>query len=211
MTNSHIDKEYTGTKGRILAWFMSSYLRELLELLWLGGPFPALADMLNLSGKETILDAGCGSGYYSIKLAHRVEQGRVIGVDSSPQMLETFSHRIRNAGVGEWVEAKQGDITALPLKADSVDRAFCALVWHHVHDPQASAREMHRVIKPGGVVVVADFLAKGSGKGAPGSAGHHSAKPFDEAEMRAILESAGFTNVSTRIFRRLVLGRGEKQ
>ncbi|MDH5511134.1 MAG: class I SAM-dependent methyltransferase [Nitrospinota bacterium] len=210
MTDHHMNKEYSGTKGKIIAWFMSSWLRELFERVWLGEPFPKMVELLGLLGNETILDAGCGSGFYAIKLAHKVEQGKVIGVDSSPEMLAAFKRRANKAIVAELTEAREGDITALPMDADSVDRAFCAMVWHHIPDSLSAAREMHRVLKPGGVVVVADFHVAGPAKGTPGHTIHPSGKAFTQVEMRAILEGAGFTNVSTHIYRKLVMGRGEK-
>ncbi|MDH5639611.1 MAG: class I SAM-dependent methyltransferase, partial [Nitrospinota bacterium] len=199
MTHSHMDKEYSGTKGKIIAWFMSSWLREIFESAWLGQPFPKMVQLLNLSGNETILDAGCGSGFYAIKLAHKVEQGKVIGVDSSPEMLAAFGRRAKRAVVEDRIEVREGDITALPMDTDSVDRAFCALVWHHVHDPLSSAREMHRVLKPGGVAVVGDFLVAGPAKGEVGHTSHPASKTFTQVEMRDILESAGFDNVTTQI------------
>lgn len=99
----------------------------------------------------TVADLGCGTGFLAAWLAER--GASVIAVDHSERMLRTARQR---AGAG--VTFRKGEIDALPLAANEVDAAFCNLVWHHLPDHAAAARELYRVVRPGGRVVVSDLL-----------------------------------------------------
>ena len=108
---------------------------ELLAQAWPCGP--------------RVLDLGCGAGFLSSMLAMRSDE--VIGVDHSERMLQ----EARANAVG--AEFRQGELDALPLGDGEVHAAFANLVWHHVPDHDAAAREVFRVVAPGGVVVVSDL------------------------------------------------------
>lgn len=99
----------------------------------------------------TVADLGCGAGYLSEYLAGR--GARVIAVDHAPAMLATARRRLPTA-----VECRRGELDALPLQDAEVDAAFANLVWHHLADGSAVAREIARVLKPAGRVVVTDML-----------------------------------------------------
>lgn len=108
---------------------------ELLAQAWPCGP--------------KVADLGCGAGFLSSLLALR--SAEVIGVDHSERMLQEA--RANAAGA----EFRRGELDALPLGDGEVHAAFANLVWHHVPDHDAAAREVHRVVAPGGVVVVSDL------------------------------------------------------
>jgi SAM-dependent methyltransferase len=97
-----------------------------------------------LRGDETVLDVGCGNGRYLTALAGRGHAGPVLGVDLSLGMLRTAGGRRLIAG----------DAAALPLRDGSVDVALAPHMLYHVPDPAAAVRELHRVLRPGGRVVV---------------------------------------------------------
>ena len=98
-----------------------------------------------------VADLGCGTGFLALWLAERGAQ--VIAVDHSERMLGQAKQR-----QAATVEFRQGEIDALPLRAAEVDAAFSNLVWHHLPDHEAAAREVFRVLRPGGTVVVSDML-----------------------------------------------------
>jgi ArsR family transcriptional regulator len=99
-----------------------------------------------------VADLGCGTGFLSSQLAPFAK--RVIAVDHSPRMLEAAQKKAlpRNC------EFRQGELDALPIEDESVDAAFANLVWHHLPDLQAAAREVFRILKAGGAVVISDLL-----------------------------------------------------
>ncbi|MGE0144558.1 MAG: ArsR/SmtB family transcription factor [Planctomycetota bacterium] len=99
-----------------------------------------------------VADLGCGTGFLTEVLARRF--ARVIAVDHSDGMLAEARQRI----FGEHVEFRRGELDRLPLADGEVDAAFANLVWHHVADMDAAAREVLRVLRPGASAVVSDLL-----------------------------------------------------
>ena len=104
-----------------------------------------------LSGREpgVALDAACGTGRFAEFLAKCGH--RVIGTDSSPDML---SHARRRVPAGEFHVA---ELDRLPLADDSVDVIVCALALVHVPDLQPVLAELTRVLRPGGDLVISDI------------------------------------------------------
>ncbi|MBL8755354.1 MAG: ArsR family transcriptional regulator [Planctomycetes bacterium] len=101
---------------------------------------------------SAVADLGCGAGFLANWLAAR--DVPVIAVDHSERMLA----KARQADRATRVQFRQGELDALPLGDAEVDAAFSNLVWHHLPDLDAAAREVCRVLRPGGVVVVSDLL-----------------------------------------------------
>ncbi|MBU6367492.1 MAG: metalloregulator ArsR/SmtB family transcription factor [Gemmatimonadetes bacterium] len=98
-------------------------------------------------------DLGCGTGALAEALAPHV--ARVEAVDASPAMLAAARTRLApldNVGLHD------GTLEALPLADASLDAAVLLLVLHHVADPRAALREVARVVRPGGRVVVGDMV-----------------------------------------------------
>jgi SAM-dependent methyltransferase len=133
-----------------------------------GGAYNALYDrpaMLGLIGEVDaldVLDAGCGPGLYAEELVRR--GARVTGVDASPRMIE-----LARARLGDGASFRVHDLEAplLWARPASFDLAVLALVIHHVDDRVALLRELHRVLRPGGHLVIsthhpmADWLRLG--------------------------------------------------
>ena len=94
-----------------------------------------------------VLDLGCGNGSNSSILAAR--GGRVASMDISPDLLALAEQRVRLDGYGDAVTSVCGSAHAIPLPDESVDLVFGAAILHHL-DLALTARELHRVLKPGG-------------------------------------------------------------
>ena len=109
---------------------------------------PALLDERWIVG-----DLGCGTGQVACALAPFV--ARVIAVDRSGEMLQAARRRVRDLPS---VEIKRGELEALPIADAELDAATLLLVLHHLPDPAAALAEAHRVLKPGGRLVMADML-----------------------------------------------------
>lgn len=103
-----------------------------------------------------VADVGTGTGILAAELARL--GCRVVAVDSSPRMLEVARERLGGAGVSG-VEFLEADAGSLPLAAASLDAAVAHMVLHYLPRPEAAVGEMARVVRPGGRVVVVDFLA----------------------------------------------------
>ncbi len=102
----------------------------------------------------TVADLGAGTGALTASLAPWV--GRVIAVDGSTEMLDAL--RRRTAGMAG-VDVRRGELEQLPIEDASVDVAFMVLVLHYVVEPRAALAEAHRVLRPGGRLVVVDMRA----------------------------------------------------
>jgi ubiquinone/menaquinone biosynthesis C-methylase UbiE len=106
-------------------------------------------------------EIACGPGLIARALAPRV--GSVVGFDLTPAMVEKARAEAAAAGV-ENVDFEVGDATALDVPDDSFDGAITRFSLHHIPAPVRVLEEMRRVVKPGGWVVVSDFVADDDGE-----------------------------------------------
>ena len=97
-------------------------------------------------------DIGAGAGFVTEGLLRRGL--RVIAVDRSEAMLEEMK---RKFGEGGAVEYRIGEAESLPLEDRSVDYVFANMCLHHVESPSTAVREMARILKPGGRLVITDL------------------------------------------------------
>lgn len=111
-------------------------------------------EALAVAPGERVLDVGCGPGFYCAELADAVgPSGAVVGVDSSPAMLELAARRCADLTA---VEIREADATTLPVDDESFDAALCVQVLEYVPDPTAALAEIERALRPGGRVLVWD-------------------------------------------------------
>ncbi|NIJ06629.1 SAM-dependent methyltransferase [Sphingomonas vulcanisoli] len=118
------------------------------------------------SGAEQVLDVGCGRGLLLIEAARRLTSGHANGVDlwrSEDQSANAPEAALRNArieGVAHRVSIRTGDARELPFPAQSFDLVMSHWVLHNLPtDAQRSQAvgEMVRVLKPGGLILLADI------------------------------------------------------
>jgi SAM-dependent methyltransferase len=106
----------------------------------------------------TVVDIGCGAGTDLLLAARRVgADGRAIGVDMTEGMRERARHGAAACGLRH-VDVREGDVTALPVEAESVDVVISNGVLNLVADKRAAIAEIRRVLKSGGRVQVADIV-----------------------------------------------------
>ena len=105
-------------------------------------------DRLELRGDETVLDAGCGSGRLTELLIERVPDGRVIGVDASPSMIDAARERL-----GAGADLRVADLVALNLGGDTVDVVYSTATFHWIADHDALFASLRAALRPGGRLV----------------------------------------------------------
>jgi ubiquinone/menaquinone biosynthesis C-methylase UbiE len=146
---------------------------------------------------ERLLDLGCGTGRFTAFLAG-VFGARTLGIDGSPAMLTA---RARGAGEtsarGPALAFAAADAAALPLRRATIDLALLSMVYHLLEPAEPALAELHRVIRPGGWVVVrtptrelldrVEFLAF-----FPQARAIDDARIPPRAELRVAFQRAGF-------------------
>lgn len=151
------------TTGRVLH-FAAGY--DLVAWLFLRGKERQFRDrLLNLAeirAGDSVLDIGCGTGSLAIAAKQRLgPAGAVEGIDRSPAMIARSKKKAKRRAVE--VSFGTGVAEALPFPDGRFDVTFSTLMLHHLPEPIRPdfAREMRRVLKPGGRALVVDLAAHG--------------------------------------------------
>jgi SAM-dependent methyltransferase len=109
-----------------------------------------------LSPDERVLDLGCGAGTDTLVAAQMVgPRGHVVGIDMTPEMLGKARAAAEEMGVAN-IELIEGEIEQLPLPDESVDVVISNGVIDLVPDKDVVFAEIHRVLRPGGRIQLAD-------------------------------------------------------
>ncbi|HSR30220.1 MAG TPA: class I SAM-dependent methyltransferase [Anaerolineae bacterium] len=102
------------------------------------------------------LDAGCGAGLQALLLAEAVgPAGHITGLDLSPELLTCAKDMVKKAGLSERISFREGDVNDLPFDDDTFDWAWSVdLVGYAPIEPLPLVKELARVVKPEGSVVI---------------------------------------------------------
>lgn len=103
---------------------------------------------------DVVLDIGCGWGR-SFKLLHdRFSPCRIVGIDIDPQMLEASRAEIRRNALS--VDLMLSSAARIPLPDASTDLVLCHQTFHHLVHQEAALQEIFRVLRPGGILLIAE-------------------------------------------------------
>ncbi|WP_152050477.1 class I SAM-dependent methyltransferase [Tautonia marina] len=183
-----------------------SYDRCILQWLLFGPSHRALIRRIwERFGDRPIrvLDAGCGTGQFGEKILEALPNAQVFGMDLVAEMLQGGARRW--ASHQDALMPVQGDSEHLPFASGSFDVVTCANSFHHYPDQQRAVTEMHRVLKPGGRLMLVDgyrdapwgwFIYDVCVETVEGNV-HHCSR----ARMRDLFANAGFVETEQTVHR----------
>lgn len=128
-------------------------------------PPEPLLDKLDVSSKETVLDLGAGTGYFTIPAAQRTE-GVVYALDIEPQMLKVIQEKAEEQKLSN-IQTVEGALEKVPLEDRSVDTVIASLVLHEAETLEQALREILRVLREGGRCLFLEWEKKASEQGPP--------------------------------------------
>ncbi len=151
------------TAGAALWWRKNPSACPYSQRFWVEAPHPLitrarLKEILDPKAGDRILEVGPGTGYYTLDVAEWVKpDGEVEILDLQPEMLD---HTMRRAGERGLVNVTptQSDATSMPYEDGTFDAAYLVTVLGEVPDQDAALRELARVLKPGGRLIVGELI-----------------------------------------------------
>jgi len=160
-----------------------------------GRSWKGLAEaMLKILNYDTVADLGAGEGTLSQLIAQRAK--KVIAVDNSEKMVE-FGQKLATENKLPNLEYRLGDIEAVPIDDHSVDLAIFSQALHHAEQPAKALSEAHRILKPGGRLIVLDLLQHSFEKAR--ELYYDTWLGFPEVELAEMITHSGFSEVETAI------------
>ena len=158
-SHSHSVEQPAQTEGSLIRW--APYYDVVTNLMTLGQA-PRLrkmtVDQALIKPGDSVLDVGCGTGEVTLVAKTRAGNGNVYGIDPAPEMIAVARKKAARKGLE--IDFRVGVIEALPFPDSSIDVVTSSLMMHHLpEDLKAGGlREIYRVLKPGGRLLIADFM-----------------------------------------------------
>lgn len=145
-------KEFLAKADIHNAWIQSYRNKE--NEAYFEKAFQKAFQLAGVTTQSRILDAGCGSANHAIRLARR---GYTIqAVDFSPSALELARQKTEAAGLSNNIRLQQEDLTSLSFPDNSFDAVYCWGVLMHIPNVEAAVKELARVVKPGGHLIISE-------------------------------------------------------
>jgi len=151
------------TLGAALWWRKNPSACPYGQRFWVEAPHPIitrerLRSVLAPEPGERVLEIGPGVGYYTLDMAKWVgPEGTIEIFDLQQEFLDHVGKRAVERGLAN-INPTQGDATALPYEDDSIDAVVLTAVLGEIPDPVAALRQIQRVLKPGGRLIVGELF-----------------------------------------------------
>jgi ubiquinone/menaquinone biosynthesis C-methylase UbiE len=152
-----------GVAGAALWWRKNPSACPYSQRFFVEAPHPfitraRLREVLSPSGGERILEVGPGTGYYSLPVAHWLgPEGHLDVLDIQQEMLDHTLRRAAEEGISN-IAAERADAREMPYPDDTFDAAYLVTVLGEIPDQSAALRELRRVVKPDGRIVVGELF-----------------------------------------------------
>lgn len=163
-------------------------LNNPLRLNWV--PPARIAQIMGLKDGEEYIDLGAGTGYMSRAIGALVNAPVVHAIDIEPLMVTEMEESLSDIS---WIKPALMERDRLPFADNSIDGLWCITVFHEFGSAEAILKEIHRVLKPGGSLLVIDWLKK--------SEACEQGPPLDhrvaEGDVMDHLKNVNFTDVSS--------------
>jgi len=140
-----------------------------------------LLQRLGVRPGSTILDLGCGNGFFTFPAAVAMgENGMIIAADTSEQMLLLLNRRVPH----ENIQVLQVEEVSMDVDTGSVDAAVAIALYHEFKAPRKNLKELKRVLKPGGILLILDWDPESDGTRGP-SKDHRISVKVAETDLKA--------------------------
>ncbi len=151
MNNIQVKKAYKGLpmEGLIATWYAKTTLKDLKRHKLMA---KQLVEKIPANGK--VLEIAPGPGYFCIELA-KLGNYKITGLDISKSFVEIA--RKNAAEVGLKIDFREGNASAMPFEDHMFDFTFCQAAFKNFSEPVKAIAEMYRVLRPGGLSVIADL------------------------------------------------------
>lgn len=149
-----------------------------------------LIDSGLLNKDMTVLDYGSGDGFISRGIASHV--GKIIAMDMSGSMLDELERKAKQQGIANilTVECEESEV---PLRDGRVDMVCASMILHHIKYPEEIIQEFHRVLRPNGILFIADLLPHDDEEFRINMHDYHSG--INPAELEHWLLDTGFGSI----------------
>jgi ubiquinone/menaquinone biosynthesis C-methylase UbiE len=198
--HAHTTEEPAQTQGKLIRW--APYYDLFTNILTLGQAWrlrKMTVDHALIKPGDSILDVGCGTGDVTIPARVRAGMnGHAYGIDPAPEMIAVAQEKAKRKHIE--IDFRVGVIEALPFPDSSMDVVTSSLMMHHLNDELRvrGLAEIYRVLKPGGRVLIFDFMrpTKSFWNRLSINLTMHHGLDFGVEDLPKMLKDAGFKDAS---------------